>query len=274
MTAEDVVTVEDLRKVYVLRGGLRRRRELVAVAGSTFSVAAGGSLAVVGESGSGKSTTARMLVGLETPTAGRIVVAGREHGSGRITGGERRRRARDIQMVFQNPYASLDPRQSVSSCIASVLRLHFPERDDHWRRERIQRLLDQVGLDERQGRALPRHLSGGQRQRVAIARALAAEPRVLVLDEAVSALDVSIQAQVLNMLRDIREEVDIAYLFVSHDLAVVRQISDEVIVMREGEIVERGRTEDVLDRPQHPYTRLLIDSVPRPGWRPRRVVGV
>jgi peptide/nickel transport system ATP-binding protein len=172
-------------------------------------------------------------------------------------------------MVFQDPYLSLDRRQSVRSCLAECLDLHFDlgraERD-----ARIARLCDQVGLDDRQAAALPRALSGGQRQRVAIARALAAEPRLLILDEAVAALDVSIQAQVLNVLADIRAQTGIAFLFISHDLAVVRQVCDDVVVMHRGRVVERGPVDAVLDAPSDPYTRRLIDSVPRPGWTPRR----
>jgi ABC-type glutathione transport system ATPase component len=170
--------------------------------------------------------------------------------------------------VFQDPYSSLDPRQRVGSALEEALRIHsgLPAAA---RRARIAELLEQVGLDDRHGEALPRQLSGGQRQRVAIARALACGPKVLILDEAVASLDVSIQAQVLNLLADIREQTQITYLFISHDLAVVRQVSDQIIVMRRGAIVEAGRTGDVLDAPRHPYTQTLLDAVPRPGWVPR-----
>jgi ABC-type glutathione transport system ATPase component len=260
--------VESLRKVFRVPGAGRGDEELVAVDNVSFTVARGGSLAVVGESGSGKTTVARMIVGLERPSAGRIVVAGQEWG-GQSGAKARRARARAAQMVFQDPYSSLDPRQTVSDCVDEVLRLHTPLPKEG-RRTRVRELLEQVGLDERHESLRPQALSGGQRQRVAIARALAAEPAVLILDEAVSALDVSVQGQVLNLLADLRSALGITYVFVSHDLAVVQQVSDEIVVMRGGEVVERGSTDDVLAAPQHEYTRRLMEAVPREGWVPRR----
>jgi oligopeptide transport system ATP-binding protein len=263
------VSVRGLRKVFIVRARGRRASasELIAVDDVSFDLLDGGSLAIVGESGSGKTTVARMILGLERPTAGEITVAGRRRKPGRVSRAERRLHGREMQIVFQDPYTSLDPRQSVTSCIEEVLRLHFPKTADT-HREQISRILDKVGISERHRLALPRELSGGQRQRVAIARALAAEPRVLVLDEAVSALDVSIQAQILNLLADLREGTRISYLLISHDLSVVRQISDEVLVMHRGVVVERGRTGAVLDDPQDDYTKRLRDAVPRPGWEP------
>jgi len=264
------VQVEGLRKVFrVSQPGGRSRVDVVAVDDVSFAVAPGRSLAIVGESGSGKSTTARMIMGLEQPTAGRITLGGAERRRGRLNSRERRRYGREIQIVFQDPFSSLDPRQRVRDALDEVLKLHF-DLSRAGREERIRELLDQVGLDERHARALPRALSGGQQQRVAIARALASEPRVLILDEAVASLDVSIQAQVLNLLADIREQTGVTYLFISHDLAVVRQVSDDAIVMRRGEIVERGATDRVLDDPQHPYTKALLSAVPRRGWKPTR----
>jgi ABC-type glutathione transport system ATPase component len=174
-----------------------------------------------------------------------------------------------VQIVFQDPYTSLDPRQDAQAAIDEVLRLHHGWPADR-RRTRAAELTDLVGLDTRQSRALPRSLSGGQRQRVAIARALAAQPAVLILDEPVTALDVSIQAQVLNLLADIRDETAISYVVISHDLAVVRQLTDETLVLHRGTVVERGPTARVLDNPQHPYTQRLRASVPRPGWKPNR----
>ncbi|WP_306336737.1 ABC transporter ATP-binding protein [Streptomyces sp. KL118A] len=249
--------------------GLRRDFGAVrAVDDVSFAVPEGGSLGIVGESGSGKTTTARILVGLERADAGDIRVRGRPRAA-RVRGrAQRLARAREIQMVFQDPYLSLDPRTSVGAALGETLRLHFPHAD-HARR--VRELLDQVGLGTRAADALPRQLSGGQRQRVAIARALAVEPAVLVLDEAVAALDVSVQAQILNLLADIRERTSVGCLFITHDLGVVRHVTDDVIVMRRGSVVEAGATADVLSAPRHPYTRLLLESVPRPGWDPERI---
>jgi len=256
--AEPVLMVEGLRKVF---------GSTVAVDDVSFSLPEGGSLAIVGESGSGKTTIARMIVGLERPSAGTIRACGQDRSTPARTTRDRRRRGREVQIVFQDPYTSLDPRQTVEATIDEVLRLHHGWPADR-RRKRIGELAELVGMDSRQVRALPRALSGGQRQRVAIARALAAEPRVLILDESVAALDVSIQAQVLNLLADIHDETDVSYLCISHDLAVVRQLTQETVVMWRGKIVERGPTARVLDDPSHEYTQRLRASVPRPGWKP------
>lgn len=255
-----ILEVRALRKEY---GGL------VAVDDVSLDLLAGQSLAIVGESGSGKTTIARMIVGLEPPTRGTITACGHDRSRPARSARLRRRRGREVQIVFQDPYTSLDPRQSAEAAVDEVLRLHHRWPADR-RSARVAELIDLVGLDARQARAVPRALSGGQRQRVAIARALAAEPRILILDESVSALDVSIQAQVLNLLADIRDETGISYVLISHDLAVVRQLTDQAIVMRRGRVVERGPTARVLDDPQHDYTKLLRACVPRPGWRPRR----
>ena len=243
--------------------------DFTAVDDVSFSVPAGESLAIVGESGSGKTTIARMIVGLERPTSGTITACGHDRSRPARSARDRRRRGGEVQIVFQDPYTSLDPRQSAADAIDEVLRLHRgwpPAR----RAERVAELVSLVGLDERQAQALPRALSGGQRQRVAIARALAAEPRVLVLDESVAALDVSIQAQVLNLLADIRDSTGVSYILISHDLAVVRQLAEHAIVLWRGRVVEQGPTAAVLDDPQHAYTKRLRASVPRPGWKPTR----
>ncbi|QDY80301.1 ABC transporter ATP-binding protein [Streptomyces qinzhouensis] len=234
----------------------------------SFTLREGGSLGIVGGSGSGKTTTARIVVGLERADAGEIRIRGRARPA-RVRGrAQRLARAREVQMVFQDPLLSLDPRTGVERVLRETLRLHFPDRDPG---PRIRELLDQVGLGTRAADALPRELSGGQRQRVALARALAVEPAVLVLDEAVAALDVSVQAQILNLLADIRRRTTIGYLFITHDLGVVRCVTDEILVMRHGRVVEAGATDQVLTAPEHPYTRLLLESVPRPGWKPDRI---
>jgi oligopeptide transport system ATP-binding protein len=250
-------------------GLTKRFGDFTAVDDVSFSVPAGGSLAIVGESGSGKTTIAKMIVGLERPTAGTITACGHDRSRPARSARDRRRRGRDVQIVFQDPYTSLDPRQSAADALDEVLRLHHG-----WaaarRAARAAELISLVGLDSRQARVLPRSLSGGQRQRVAIARALAAEPRVLILDESVAALDVSIQAQVLNLLADIRDSTGVSYVLISHDLAVVRQLTEQTMVLWRGNVVERGPTGTVLDNPAHEYTRRLRASVPRPGWKPVR----
>ncbi|XAS68653.1 ATP-binding cassette domain-containing protein [Micrococcaceae bacterium Sec5.7] len=261
-TTAPVVSVEGLRKTFG-----RGRKESVAVDGIGFELRTGGSLGIVGESGSGKTTTARMLIGLEQPTAGRILIGGADHTRPARRIKDLRARGRLIQIVFQDPYTSLDRRQKIGDCLGEVVHLHFGLTGAALK-TRVRDLGELVGLHERQLESLPRELSGGQRQRVAIARALAAEPEILILDEAVSALDVSIQAQILNLLADIREQRGISYVFISHDLAVIRQITDTVIVMRHGQVIEQGQTADVLDDPRDPYTRLLRDSVPHAGWQP------
>jgi ABC-type glutathione transport system ATPase component len=250
--------------------GLRKEfGELVAVDEVSFALRPGRSLAIVGESGAGKTTIARMIVGLERPTRGSITACGHDRSRPARNARDRRRRGREVQIVFQDPYTSLDPRQNAEAAIDEVLRLHHRWPADR-RRARIAELTDLVGLDARQSGALPRSLSGGQRQRVAIARALAAEPAVLILDESVAALDVSIQAQVLNLLTDIRDQTHLAYILISHNLAVVRQLTDETLVLHRGTVAERGPTARVLDHPRHPRTRLLRASVPGPGWKPER----
>ena len=256
-----VLSVRSLRKVYGTQ---------VAVDDMNFDLMPGRSLAIVGESGSGKTTVARMITGLEKPTSGTITACGRDRSKPARRGKERKARGREVQIVFQDPYSSLDPRQSGAELIDEVLRVHH-DHDVQDRKRIVSELADVVGLDQRQINAMPKALSGGQRQRVAIARALATDPRVLILDESVAALDVSIQAQVLNVLADIRDERGISYILISHDLAVVRQLTEEAVVMQRGIVVERGSTADILDNPRHAYTQLLRASVPGPGWKPQRM---
>jgi oligopeptide transport system ATP-binding protein len=258
--------VEALDKTFHLRRAFSRTRtEVHAVRSVSFLLGAGGALGIVGESGSGKTTIARMLVGLEAPTSGRIALSGKEL-SARPGRDERLERGRQLQIVFQDPYTSLDPHQSVRRMLDEVQTVHF-DRPKGERERKTRELLDAVGLGEKEARSLPRELSGGQRQRAAIARALAAEPRILVLDEAVSALDVSIQAQILNLLADLRRDLGLTYILISHDLAVVRQVADDVLVMYRGRAVETGPVEKILSDPLHPYTQRLLESVPRPGMQ-------
>ena len=264
-----LIEIADLRKVFTVRRPDGVIDAFTAVDGVSFDIPSGGSMAIVGESGSGKSTIARIVAGLDHQTDGQVRIGGEARSPRRQSRKERKRFARFVQMVFQDPYSSLDPSQTVRSSIEEALREHF-DLNAVQRRARVADLLDQVGLDQRQGDAHPKALSGGQRQRVAIARALAVEPRLLILDEAVSALDVSVQAQVINVLVDIRAQLGVSFLFISHDLAVVRQLCDDCIVMSRGQIVESGKIADILAAPKAAYTRQLIDAIPRPGWRPAR----
>jgi ABC-type glutathione transport system ATPase component len=256
-----LLEIAGLNKDFPLRGGIGRSHDVIhAVRDLDLRIPRHGSLAIVGESGSGKTTTARIIVGLEDATSGSVRYEKREL-SVRPRRTERRARARSIQMVFQNPYASLNPRQTAEQTLKEVLSFHriVPS---HSRSTRIEELLAQVGIDQQEARRRPRELSGGQCQRIAIARALAAEPELMVLDEAVSALDVSTQAQILNLLSDLRARLGLTILMISHDLAVVRQVADEVVVMYQGRAVERGLVDQILDAPRDPYTQRLVASVP------------
>ncbi|WP_053387536.1 ATP-binding cassette domain-containing protein [Leucobacter japonicus] len=263
-----IITVSDLRKVFPAPRGTKGE-DVVAVDGVSFDLLADECLAIVGESGSGKTTVARMIVGLETVTSGTVTVDGQDRTAAPRSLAARRERAREVQYVFQDPYSSLNGRQRIGDVIMSNLRLHGRGRGGTVK-QRAQAILDSVGLPQRFFDRYPRELSGGQRQRVAIARALAADPKVIVLDEAVAALDVSIQAQILNLLADIKAERQVSYLFISHDLAVVNQISDRMVVMENGVIVDQGVTAELLAHPTHPYTRALRAAVPGPGWKPTR----
>ena len=267
------ITVSDLRKVFAAPRG-SKGEDVVAVDGVSFELHPDECLAIVGESGSGKTTVARMIVGLETVTSGTVTVLGADRTAAPRSLAARRERAREVQYVFQDPYSSLNGRQRIGEVIMSNLRLHAKavgaRPTEGTVKQRAQGILDSVGLPQRFFDRLPRELSGGQRQRVAIARALAADPKVIVLDEAVAALDVSIQAQILNLLADIKAERQVSYLFISHDLAVVNQISDRMVVMENGVIVDHGATAELLAHPTHPYTRSLRAAVPGPGWKPTR----
>lgn len=238
----------------------KRTHEVKAVRDVTLALEHGETLAVVGESGSGKSTLARMLVGLETPTSGEMRIAGRSWSELAAEG--ERAFGRMIQYVFQDPVASLNPRHTIGQTLSAPLRL-LRGYDEHKRKARMTQLLDAVNMPADTIERYPHEFSGGQAQRIAIARALGAEPRILVLDEPVSALDVSVQAQVLLLLEDLKKSFDLSYLFISHDLAVVEAISDRVAVMYLGEVVELGPAERLFASPEHDYTKRLIASAPR-----------
>jgi len=258
---EPLLVAEHLVKRFPIRGGVLGREvaSFAAVDDVTLAVERGKTLGLVGESGCGKSTTGRMLLHLLHPTEGRVLFDGREVASmGRKELIEFRKR---VQIVFQDPFASLNPRMTVGAAIAEPLRVHTDLSKDDVRR-RIASLLDQVGLSPEHANRFPHEFSGGQRQRVGIARALALDPEVLVLDEPVSALDVSIQAGVVNLLEELQDRLGLAYVFIAHDLSVVRHISDDVAVMYLGSIVEYGTRTQIYEQPSHPYTQALLSAVP------------
>ena len=231
-----------------------------ALRGVSFTLQAGRSLGIVGESGSGKSTLARLVMALDQPTAGRVLLDGRDlHTLPRET---LRRARRDFQMVFQDPYGSLDPRQTVARIVTEPLAAQG-ERDRTALRRQASEVIESVGLRASDLDKYPHEFSGGQRQRIAIARALVTRPRLIVADEPVSALDVSVQAQVLNLLQDLQAQYGVTYLLISHDLAVVHHLCDEVVVLYQGQVVEQGPPERLFAAPEHPYTRQLLDAVPR-----------
>jgi peptide/nickel transport system ATP-binding protein len=236
------------------------RRFVHAVDGVSFAIGRGTTLALVGESGCGKSTVARLLVGLYAPTRGRVVFGG--HDTADLAGAELRRLRRRMQMIFQDPYASLNPRWKVLDIVAEPLREHGLVVGRDAQRARVGELLHAVGLAEADAEKFPHQFSGGQRQRISIARALATQPEFLVCDEPTSALDVSVQAQVLNIMKDLQREQGLTYLFISHNLAVVRHVSDEVGVMYLGRLVELAPKSELFATPRHPYTRMLLDAIP------------
>ena len=259
---EEVIRVENLTKEFDIRGEKGAKKKLLAVDDVSFSLRKGSTLALVGESGSGKSTVANMVLNLLDPTSGKVFYKGTDLST--LGSSELFEMRRKLQVVFQNPYGSLDPMYSIYRCIEEPLVVHKTGNRKE-REARVAELLDMVAMPRSTMRRYPNELSGGQRQRIAVARALALNPEVIVLDEAVSALDVLVQNQILQLLAGLQEELDLSYLFITHDLAVVRQTADDVAVMRQGKLVESGTVDEIFANPTESYTRDLIDSVPGLG---------
>ena len=266
MTGRPLLAAENLIKHYKARDGDGLAR---AVDGVSLTLRKGETLGIVGESGCGKSTLARLVLRLIEPTSGRVLLDGEDILS--LKQSTLRRRRRDMQIVFQDPFASLDPRMPVGRIIAEPLDIHGVGSPQE-RRRKVEDLLLMVGLDRSALERYPHEFSGGQRQRIGIARAIALEPKLLVLDEPVSALDVSIQSQILNLLIDLKSRLDLSYIFISHDLSVVEHVSDRVLVMYLGRIVEEGTATQVLRQPRHPYTEALVSAVPGTRKGPRIVL--
>ncbi|QUH00154.1 dipeptide ABC transporter ATP-binding protein [Saccharopolyspora erythraea] len=262
---EPILQVRDLVKHFPVTQGVLFRRTIGhvrAVDGVSFDLHKGETLGVVGESGCGKSTLAQVLMRLEKPTSGSALFEGRD--MFKMHGSELRKLRRDMQIVLQDPYTSLNPRRTVGDIVGEPFEIHPEVAPKGQRRQKVQELLEVVGLNPEHIQRYPHQFSGGQRQRIGIARALALRPKVIVCDEPVSALDVSIQAQVMNLLGELQQEFGLSYIFIAHDLGVVRHLSDRVAVMYLGKVVEIGTDEQIYEHPQHPYTQALLSSVPVP----------
>ncbi|MEU8183345.1 dipeptide ABC transporter ATP-binding protein [Micromonospora sp. NPDC049047] len=263
--SENILEVNDLVKHYPVTQGVVFKKtvgQVKAVDGVSFGLRAGETLGVVGESGCGKSTLARVLMNLEKPTAGNVVYKGQD--ISKLSGGALRRMRRQIQLVMQDPYTSLNPRMTVGDLLGEPFEIHPEVAPKGSRRAKVRELLDLVGLNPEHINRYPHQFSGGQRQRIGIARALALRPEIIVCDEPVSALDVSIQAQVMNLLERLQGELGLSYIFIAHDLSVVRHLSDRVAVMYLGKVVEIGTEDEIYERPTHPYTQALLSAVPVP----------
>ena len=277
-TGTPLMEVRDLKKHFPIKAGLLGSKQVGAVKavdGVSFDVIEGETLGMVGESGCGKSTTARLLTRLLDPTEGSITFEGRDIAT--LSRRELKPMRRDMQMIFQDPYSSLNPRKTVGSIISEPFIIHGEETDETKRKRRVQELMEQVGLNPEHYNRLPHEFSGGQRQRIGVARAIALKPKLVVADEPVSALDVSIQAQVLNLLRDLQRELGLTIIFIAHDLSVVRHMCDRIAVMYLGRVVELADSQELYDHPRHPYTGALLSAVPVPdprlsGTRKRQVL--
>jgi ABC-type oligopeptide transport system ATPase subunit len=270
--AQPLMEVRDLVKDFPITRGIVLRREVAAVRavrGVSFDVLRGETLGIVGESGSGKTTTARLMIRLLDATSGEVRFEGQD--ITRLRGAQLKAVRRRMQMVFQDPYSSLNPRRTIGAIIAEPLAIHGLAQGRVARRRSVAELMETVGLDPEQLDRYPHEFSGGQRQRVGVARALALQPRLLIADEPVSALDVSIQAQVLNLLAQMRRRLGLTVVLIAHDLSVVRHMCDRVAVMRDGELVELASNEDLYSAPKHPYTRELLAAVPGARRDRRRI---
>ena len=267
-----MIAVENLKKQFVIKDKVFGIEKGVvnAVNGVNFTIEKGETLGLVGESGSGKSTIGRLILRLLEPTEGKVYLEGRDIST--IGNREFRKLRRDLQVIFQNPYAALDPKMIVEDILIQPLQIHKIVEPLEYKKE-VARLLHMVGLPKEDGKKLPHEFSGGQRQRIAIAKALATKPKFVVCDEAVSALDVSVQSQILNLLMDLQEKFGLSYLFISHDLSVIRHVSDKVAVMYLGKIVEKGKVDEIFEAPKHPYTKALMSAspIPEPGRQLHRI---
>ncbi|WP_096437525.1 ABC transporter ATP-binding protein [Alteribacter populi] len=265
----NLLQVNNLKQYFPIKGGIfgRRVNDVKAVDDITFGVRAGETLSIVGESGCGKSTTGRAILRLDEPTSGEVTFDGEDLLG--LSKTEMRKRRKDLQIIFQDPYASINPRQTVRQVLNEAMEIQNVVPKEQ-RLERMLELMETVGLGKHQLDRFPHEFSGGQRQRIGIARALAVDPKLIVCDESVSALDVSIQAQVLNLLKKLQKDLDLTYLFISHDLGVVRHISDRVMVMYLGKIVEIADKKSLFDNPKHPYTKTLLSAIPVPNPNEKR----